>query len=390
MAARNRLTDTGIKALKKSEKAYPVPDGQGLLIDVRPTGAKIWRLRYRFNNKPVLLTLGEYPYLTIKQAREQRDRALELLANGIDPRTEKEERKAQAVAVMEAKAINAFTFEQAYFEWYDFKVKTWSDNNAGDVAGRAKRYTLPTLGAKPLASIKTIDIIQLLKKIEGLGLYGAMAKVKTDLSGMFKYFVSMGKLESSPLTNLDGSLFIKPEKRNYQHLTTPQDMRATYQQLAKPYKGYDSVHDGALMVALTFLRASEVASLKWDYIDLDNDLIRLPAANMKMKREHLVPISAQVKAILMKRLDQRFGSRFVFPSPNSFDTHINSESMRKVLRLQGITKQVITSHGWRHSASTWLHEQGFDHFAIEAQLSHVKGGVHGKYDKSELSISIQI
>lgn len=384
MATRNKLTDTQIKALKKSVKAYSVADGQGLVIDVRPTGVKVWRLRYRFNNKPVLLTLGEYPYLTIKQAREQRDHALELLANGIDPREEKEEAKALAIEEEQAKERNAFTFGQAFDEWFRFKSISWSVNYADDVAGRARMYLLPKLGAKPLATIKTTDCIECLKYIETIGRYGALDKVKVILTSLFKYFVSMGKLEHSPMTNLDNSIFIKSDKKNFEHLTTPQEIIETYQKLARPYKGYDVVHDGALTIALTFLRASEVASMKWDYVDWEKHLIRIPAQSMKMKREHLVPISTQVKAILERRQAQRFNdSDYVFASPNDFMKPINPESMRKVLRLQGIDKDVITSHGWRHSASTWLHEQGFEHFAIEAQLSHIKSGVHGKYDKSE-------
>lgn len=379
----NNLTETQIKALKPKDKLYQVADAEGLVIEVAKSGSKLWRLRYRYAGKSVLMALGEYPAIGLKQARQLRDEAKALLAMGIDPRQKKTEKKQQQIAEAEAQRITSYTFRQAYQDWFDFKSKEWSDGYIGDVAGRARMYLLPSLADKALNEITTKDCIIALKKIEELGRLGAMAKCKTILTSIFKYHVSYSNIVTSPMATLDGSILQKAEKKNFAHLTTPAEIQATYAKLAQPYKGSDIVHDAAKMLALTFLRASEVARLKWAHVDFEHNLIRLPASAMKMNREHLVPISEQVRAILDRRHDLRFQSDYVFYSPNDLTKPINPESMRKVLRLQGIGADVLTSHGWRHSASTWLHEKGFDHWAIEQQLSHSKEGVSAAYDKSQ-------
>ena len=312
-----------------------------------------------------------------------RDQAKALLAIGVDPRQKKEEQLQQQITEQEAKKMSVYTFRQAFHDWFDFKAKEWNNGYFRDVEGRARMHLLPQLGDMPLNEIKTKDCINTLKKIEATGRLGAMAKCKTILTSLFKYHVSYGNIEHSPMVALDNSILQKAEKKNFAHVTSPKEIQATFNKLAAPFKGSDSVHLAAILQALTFLRPSEAASLKWEYIDAEHNLIRLPASEMKMSREHLVPISKQVQVILDKRQEVRFQSDFIFYSPTDLNKAINPESMRKVLRLQGIEKDVITSHGWRHSASTWLHEQGFDHWAIEAQLSHSKDGVHAAYDKSQ-------
>lgn len=377
------LTETKIKSLSKKDKSYQVADGGGLVIEVQPTGNKFWRLRFRINGKPAIYTIGNYPAITSQQARKSRDDAKALLAQGIDPREVKKQAKAQRIAQAEAEAKKTFTFDDAFAEWFAFKIAPKSIGYADDVEGRYRMYLKPTLGSMALNSIKTIDCISALKKIEAIKRYGAMDKVKTILTSLFKYHASLGNIDFSPMATLDGSILQRADKKNFTHLTSPKDMQETYQLLARPYKGSDIVHDASLMLALTFLRASELARLRWEYVDFEHGLIRLPAHEMKMNREHLTPISKQVLAILKRREDQSFGSEFIFHSPSDTNRPMNPETLRKVLRLQGITKDVLTSHGWRHSASTWLHEKAFNHWAIEAQLSHGKNGVHGAYDKSQ-------
>lgn len=377
------LTETKIKSLPKKDKSYQVTDGDGLVIEVQPTGNKFWRLRFRFDGKPAIYTIGKYPAISTQQARKMRDDAKALLAQGIDPREVKKQAKAQRIALALAEAEKAFTFDDAFAEWYAFKMPSWSINYADDIEGRYRLYLKPTLGGMALSEIRTVDCIGALKKIEAIKRLGAMDKVKTILTSLFKYHASLGNIDFSPMATLDGSILQRADKKNFAHITTPKEMQETYQLLARPYKGSDIVHDASLMLALTFLRASELARLRWEYVDIEHGLIRLPAHEMKMNREHLTPLSRQVLAILKRREEQSFGSEFIFHSPTDTSRPMNPESLRKVLRLQGISKDTLTSHGWRHSASTWLHEKNFNHWAIEAQLSHGKGGVHGAYDKSQ-------
>ena len=163
------LTDTQTKALKPKDKAYSVADGKGLVIDVRPTGLKVWRYRYRFNDKPAIFTIGEYPIIGLADARAKRDEVRKLLINGIDPRTPKKQAKeaTKAAQAMEEKA--AYTFGQAFNDWFDFKVTSWSASYADDVIGRFRMYLLPTIGNMSLIAITPTDCLDALKKVEATG-----------------------------------------------------------------------------------------------------------------------------------------------------------------------------------------------------------------------------
>ncbi len=377
------LTDSQAKALKPKEKAYFVADGKGLVLDVRPTGLKVWRYRYRFNDKSAIMTIGEYPIIGLADARAKRDEAKKLLANSIDPREPKQQAKAAAKAAQALAEKAAYTFEQAFNDWLDFKGAAWSKGYADDVMGRFRMYLLPTLGKMSLIAITPTDCLNALKKVEATGKLGALEKVKTALNQVMRYSVSMGKVSNNPCRDLDDSVFKKSKKKNFAHQTNPEQIREIFRKLWQPYSGYTVTHDAAKLASLTFLRANEVASLKWEYIDWDNKLIRLPAELMKMGRAHIVPLSRQAVAILENRKANNLHTVWVFPAPQKLNKPINDESMRKVLRIQGITKEEFTTHGWRHSASTTLHELGFDPLAIEAQLSHVRGGVEGAYSKSK-------
>jgi integrase len=377
------LTDTQAKALKPKDKAYSVADGQGLVIDVRPTGLKVWRYRYRFNDKPAILTIGEYPIIGLADARAKRDEARKLLINGVDPRAPKQEAKAAAKESQAIAEKAAYTFEQAFNDWFDFKIDSWSKSYADDVMGRFKMYLLPTLGKSSLIAITPTDCLDALKKVEATGKLGALEKVKTVLNQVMRYSVSMGKMSSNPARDLDNSIFKKAEKKNFAHQTNPDAIREIFRKLWQPYRGYEVTHDAAKLVSLTFLRANEVASLKFDFIDWDNKLIRLPAESMKMSREHLVPLSRQALAILENRKTNNLHNIWVFPAPQKLSKPINDESLRKVLRIQGITQNEHTTHGWRHAASTILNELGFERLAIESQLSHILGGVAGVYSKAQ-------
>jgi integrase len=377
------LTDAKAKALKPKDKAYSIADGNGLVLDVRPTGLKVWRYRYRFNDKPAILTIGEYPFVGLADARAKRDDARKQLINGIDPRHQKQEAKEQAKAAQELAEKAAYTFEQAFNDWFDFKVASWSKSYSDDVMGRFKMYLRPTLGKMSLVAITPTDCLNALKKVEATGKLRALEKVKMAINQIMRYSVSMGKLGSNPCRDLDNSVFKKADKKNFAHQTSPDAIREIFRKLWQPYRGYEVVHDAAKLASLTFLRANEVASLKWEYIDWDNKLIRLPADIMKMGREHIAPLSTQALAILENRKANNLHNVWVFPAPQKLNKPINDESLRKVLRIQGITQDEHTTHGWRHAASTTLHELGFDALAIEAQLSHVRGGVEGTYSKSK-------
>jgi integrase len=380
------LTDYKIKSMEKKEKAYRVADNEGLVLEVRPTGCKFWRFRYRFFGKPNLLTIGKYPAVSLKEAREQRDKAKEILALGQDPNECKKQIKAdqKLKATQKQEEAVVYRFNDAFNDWFDFKSGEWtSARYTNNVEGRYRMYLKPTLGDMPIEKITPIDVINALKLVEITGKLGALAKVKTALNQILKFSVSMGKIPSSPMRDIDNSIFKKSKKRNFAHQTNPDAIRQVFRKLWQP-STVDSVSvDAAKLVSLTFLRAGEVASLKWSFVDLENMLIRVPSVNMKMKREHLVPISRQTLEIIENRKLKHLGGEYVFPSPTSpRKTHITTDAMVKVLRIKGITQNEFTTHGWRHAATTTLNELGFSPAAIEAQASHVIRGVAGVYNKA--------
>jgi integrase len=376
------LKDIQIKALKAAAKVYRMADSDGLAIEVKPTGVKLWRYRYRFNDKANMLGLGEYPTVSLLQARKMRDDARELLAQGVDPAKHKQEAKAERIAEAEAEKIAALTFEEAYNQWLLFWQETKTPAHVDDVNGRYRMYLKPLIGNTPIKNIKTVDCVAVLKKCESTGRLGALEKVKQILNMVFRYHSTLGNIESSPMRDFDNSVLRKRELNNYAHQTTPEGVKAVFNKLATKYSGYSVTHDAAILVAFTALRVTNVAELRWEYIDWDGEQLRLPADFMKTRVDHIAPLSSQSMAILRKRQADDMGSPFVFPSPRNLNNPINDESIRKVLRLQGITQGELTTHGWRHSLSTIMHEKNFEPHIIEQHLAHKTTGVAGTYNKA--------
>jgi integrase len=371
------LTDAKAKALKPKDKAYSIADGNGLVLDVRPTGLKVWRYRYRFNDKPAIMTFGEYPIVGLADARAKRDEARKQLINGIDPRHQKQEIKEQAKAAQELAEKAAYTFEQAFNDWHKFKTAIWSSNYSDDVASRVRMYLLPKLGSMALDTIKPSDVLATLKRIEESSKFDTLNKVRSYLSQVLRFAVGMGRLESDPSRDVPIDIFKKKEKNNHAHHTNPTEIRRVYQAVNKPYNGSFEIANAMKLLPLTALRANELCGLKWCEVDFDSNLLRIEADRMKMKKEHLVPLSDKALEILKHQHEHHLGGRFVFPRTRDL-----TESILKAMRKQGIDKDDFTNHGWRHSFSTTMHELGYTPQAIEAQLAHVLQGVAGIYNKA--------
>lgn len=375
------LNDIKIKSLKTEEKPYRLADSDGLTIEVRPTGSKIWRYRYRFDGKANMLTLGEYPIVTLQMARSLRDEARQQLAQGIDPSTAKKEAKQKRINLAAIAKEQSTTFTDIYNEWYQLKQHSWTAKHAQGVESRFQNYLAP-IANMPLVEITPADCIKLLKTIETSGKLTTLSKVKIMLGQIMRYAVSTGKMASDPSRDISNDIFAKQVQRNFAHQTDPQIIRGVYATINLPYRGYTVVQNAIKLLALTFLRANELAGLKWAEVDFDHKLLRIQAERMKMKRDHLVPLSKQSLAIIEAQKEIHMGSPFVFPSWLNLHSHITTQSLLQAMRRQGVAKEDFTSHGWRHAASTTLHEIGYNPHAIEAQLAHMVGGVAGVYNKA--------
>lgn len=379
------LTDTQLKALKPSEKLYRIADNDGLSIEVKPTGVKVWRFRYRFNDKANMLSLGKYPTVTLAEARALRDAAKKLLALGIDPSAQKQEAKEATkqaiVAEAQAQEKAALTFYKLFMEWYDIRVHEWSDSHATKVMQRVKNHVVPYLGDLPIDTIKPKHIIELLKKLDDAGKSHLRMKVKGIISMVLKYAVGYGYIESDPTTSVPDNIFKAHVTKHYATITDPKEIG----RLMVMLQGCDdtgSVCAALKMAPLVFLRPGELVKLKWDEIDFDARLIRVRPKVMKMKQDHLIPMSDQVMTILKSLWIHKAGD-YVFMNYRTYES-INAESLRQRVRRLGIDKETLTPHGFRHMASTRLNEMGFSSDAIEKQLSHTEtNSVRRAYNHAE-------
>lgn len=381
------LTETAIKNLKPKDKPYKVSDFQGLYIELATSGSKTWRLKYRYDGKEKRLTIGTYPLVGLKLAREKAQQAKLQLTNGIDPSAAKLQAKAERIAEAEAQAkeaeILAYTFKNAFDDWHKFKLPSWSHGYADDVEARARMYLLPRLGKMALVDVKPIDVLDTLKRCEQAGKLDTLKKVRSILSQVLRYAVGMQKIDSDPSRDVPLDVFRKQPKRNHAHQTLPAEIRRIYKAIHKPYKGAFETANAMKLLPLTALRANELIGLQWQEVDFDSKLLRISAERMKMKKAHIVPLSNQAITLLQTQLAHNRSRDYVFPSPFNDNTPMRIESLLKAMRTQGIDKETFSNHGWRHAFSTTMNELGFEPLAVEAQLAHVLQGVQGVYSKAQ-------
>lgn len=373
------LNNTQIKNFKPDSKLYRKTDSNGLVIEVKPSGVKSWRYRYRFGGKASMLALGNYPDVSLAEARRLRDDARLLLDQGINP---SEYKKQSAVSTV-ADAVSTVTFGDMFEEWYEHNYESWSFEYAKDLHERCTNHLLIHLKDVPIDDITAMDMLDVFKKIEARGTLNMLKKVRGYASRVFRYSVGMGKCALDPTRDLPADIFKREKPKSYATTIDPVEIGVILRKIAV-YGGIYSVVMALKIAPYVFLRPSELAGLRWSEVDFEHDLISIGKARMKMKRDHLVPMSRQVKELLLEAKAVDVGSEYVFPGARSVHNHITAESLRGALRRLDIDKDELTTHGFRHMASTILHEQGWLSDAVERQLSHVEDNkVKAAYNKAE-------
>jgi len=356
------LSELQVKNAKPKEKDYKLADGGGLYLLVTPTGGKLWRCDYRYNDKRRTLAFGSYPSITLAEARQRREDARKLLANGVDPG---EIKKAQKAAQVEAAAN---TFEAIARDWHENSKPDWSDNHAERLLKRLEQDVFPFIGNKPIADIKTPEIVEILKRVATRTLETSH-RIKTAFYHIFHYAKLHGKIENNPAADLRKIL---PTVK-YTHMAAPTDPKEVTP-LLRAIDGFEGsfIVKCALQLApLVFVRPGELRKAEWSEFDLDAATWNIPAEKMKMRQPHLVPLSRQVVAIL-KELQLLTGhGRYLFPCHRSPLRCMSENTVNASLRRMGFDKTEITGHGFRAMARTMLHEiLQFTPDAIEAQLAH--------------------
>jgi integrase len=365
------LTDTAIRTAKPTEKPQKLSDGGGLFLLLNPNGGKWWRLKYRIDGKEKLLSLGTYPEVSLKDARERREEARRLLAAGVDPSVHRQATKAAR------EAENANTFEVVGREWFGKQSPNWAPSHAEKVLARLENDLFPYLGKRPIGAITAPELLAALRRIEERGAVDTSHRARQNCSQIFRYAIATGRADRDPATDLKGAL--APAKQS--HFASMIDPKAIAG-LLRAMDGYqgEPVTKGALRLApLVFVRPGELRHAEWSEIDLDKAEWNIPAEKMKMREPHLVPLSAQAIAVLRDLQPLTGDGRYVFPSPRTRKKPISDNAILAALRRMGFAKEEMSGHGFRAMARTLLDEVLHvrpDY--IEHQLAHAVRDPNGR------------
>ena len=369
------LTDTAVRQVKATPKPQYLFDGGGLYLQVAPSGGKWWRLKYRFQGKARLLSLGVYPDISIREARERRAAARKLLAQGLDPSDERKSDKR------ESKARRDNTFVAMAEAWYLRKSGTWAPSTAAKARFYLDRDLLPALGERPIVEIRRTELVDVLAKIESRDALDVAKKCRGWLSGVFRYALAAGVLEANPATDLDIVAMPAPRRRQLPHL--PLSELPGFLQALDSYRGEATTTHAIRLLLLTAVRPGELRAARWEEFDLDAALWSIPAERMKMRRPHTVPLPAQAVAILREMYETRVRRELLFPSRDDTRQPMSENTVNLAIHRIGY-KGRQTGHGFRHLVSTALNERGYNRDWIEKQLAHGDDNeIRAVYNKAE-------
>ena len=370
------LTATEVKNAKPKEKEYYLADGSGLKLRVLPSGSKNWLLNYYrpTSGKRANLSLGRYPDVSLALARKSSLEAKELIAQGIDPQEERKRKKE------EHRAVHEHTFKNVSQNWFETKKDSVTTDYAVDIWRSLELHIFPSLSDTPVRLINAPMVIELLKPIEAKGSLETVKRLTQRLNEIMNYASNYGLIQANPLTGIKAA-FKKPKKENMAALAPtelPELMGAIANASIK--KTTRCLLEWQLH---TMTRPSEASGAKWDEIDWDNNLWIIPEKRMKKRREHRIPLTEQMLALLdvIKLIS---GHReFIFPSDRDPKKPCNSQTANMALKRMGFAGRLV-SHGLRSLASTTLNEQGFESDLIEAALAHVDDNqVRSAYNRTD-------
>jgi integrase len=376
------LTDTAIRSIKPQDRPFKLFDSLGLYLEVSPAGGRWWRWKYRFGGKEKRISFGVYPDVSLKAAREKRDAARQQLAAGIDPG---EARKAQKLA-----QAGAESFEAIAREWHAKFSPGWVPSHGDRILRRLEHDVFPWLGKRPIAEIKAPELLAMLRRIESRGALETTHRAMQNCGQVFRYAVATGRAERDPTGDLRGAL-PPPKEKHHASILEPKGI-AELLRAIDAYQGYIVTKCALRLAPLVFVRPGELRRAQWQEIDLEKAEWRIPGDRMKMREQHIVPLARQAVDILreLEPLTNRAfparpdAPRYVFPSARTHERPMSENAILAALRRMGYTKDEMTGHGFRSIASTLLHEQGWNHQAIERQLAHAdRNAVSAAYNFAE-------
>lgn len=359
------LTDVQVRNAKPAAKPVKISDGGGLHLLVTPRGSKLWRLAYRYAGKQQTLAIGPYPAVSLEKARQARLSAKQHLADGIDPGDAKRAGKRQLA--QDARS----TFQAIADEWLE---KLRREGRAAATVSKTEwllSLALPSLRRRPITAISSADVLDVLRRVEARGRLETARRLRSTIGSVFRYAISTARAENDPTVALRGAL-VAPQVTHRPALTDPKAFGALLRAI-DGFEGQPTTRMALQLMALLFPRPGELRNAEWTEFDLDGAIWTIPARHTKMHREHRVPLPPQAVGILRELHKLTGQGMFVFPSIRSVRRAMSENTLNAALRRMGYSKDEVTAHGFRATASTLLNESGkWSADVIERQLAHVE------------------
>lgn len=368
------LSDTGIRNLKAKEKPFQKADGGGLVLEVMPGGAKVWRLRYRLAGKPQKLTIGQYPAVSLSKARLERERVKVAIVEGRSPAKEKQQAKRTAREL--AHADNSV---KSFATFWLTEVVEKSNQNPRNIRRYVNKDIVPVIGAKQLPDVTPADVLDLCDRIKKLrGADQSALQVRNVLKRMYAFAIARQRVQFNPAAAIEAQYIAtaKSRDRALSREEVGQLLRAVYASNMR------RAHKLALhLLLLTMVRKADLIEAKWEHVDLDGGDWQIPET--KTGKPHIVYLSTQARALFAELKELACGSPYVLPSRSSLQEPIAHSTLNVAIRALGIDIAAFVLHDFRRTASTHLHESGFQADVVEKALAHAIGGIRGVYNRAE-------
>lgn len=364
-----KLNDMAIRKAAPGAKPYKMADGGGLFVLVTPSGGKLWRLKYRIDGLEKLLSFGKYPDVSLVAAREDAATARRKIADGLDPAAQKAEARAKKAAIENPPDV--VTFSKVSDAW----LAAMSANQPEHTIGRLKtlqRYVVAKLGTLAIDEVKAADVMRMVKEISASGKHETARRSFSTASRIFRFAVAEGFVERNPASDIKLQDFL-PTVATQHHacLKDPKAIGALLRAI-DDYDGSPMTRIALKLSAMTFVRPGELRHAEWSDIHEETAEWRIPAEKMKAKTLHIVPLSTQALEVIAALRLLTGGGAYLFPCERSDKRPMSENTVNAALRRMGYTREEMTAHGFRGMASTRLHELGYSHQVIEAQLAHAE------------------
>ena len=371
------LTMLEVKNAQPKEKPYKLFDGEGLYLLIKPMGGKYWRLAYRFNGKSKTLSFGVFPDVSLSKARDKKQIARDLLKEGIDPAVQKIEDK------LLSRTNSENTFKVIAEEWHETNKHKWVSAHANRIKSMLEMHVYDMLGNLPIKDIKPQMVLSAMREVEQQGKHETAHRCNQYINAIFRYAIVTGRAEYNPAADLKGAL--KPIiSKSYAALDI-NDLPEFWKKLEYNEKRmYEQTRLSIKLMIYTFVRTSELINATWDEIDFKNKRWIIPAKRMKMKRDHVVPLSEQAYIILQKLYAINGKRDFIFPSVAKPKQPMSNNAILVAIKNMGYQYKV-TGHGFRSMASTNMYEQEMARSeVIEKQLAHEESNkIKAAYNRAE-------